>query len=382
MQQLTDIFDPFFMPPTRLLNNVFTETLAKYLTPEMMVAGAEVLGICIAIVVAVIYIYLFNKKRNFFYTDRIRNLLKNWISQVIMEEVEESTAISNKIQRLLNNNTARQFVIDELIRAKKNFSGAVGENIISLYMELDLKKYSLKKLTNKSRWHVKAKGIQELYMMDQQDELVKIYRNTNSKNDMIRMEAQIGVIHLTGFKGLRFLDMITYPLIEWQQVKLLQQLRFYPEKEDISDQIPKWLQSKNPSVVIFSLKLADDYQVFSVRDDVINCLGHPEKKVRSQAIKTIIRLADEKTASVLSGYFANETFNNQLAILDALDSMATSNEEAFLSGLLDHENDTIKLKAAIVLANNTDNGMSLIEQKASEQPEPYERIYRHIKTVK
>jgi predicted RNase H-related nuclease YkuK (DUF458 family) len=382
MQLPTDISHTLYMPSTRLLDNFLTQTIAKYLTPEMLLGGAEALGICIAIVVSVIYIYLSKKKRSFFYTERIKNLLKNWLSQIIMEEAEESAEISKKIHKIVHNNTARQFVIDELIRGKKNFSGEVAEKIVSLYQDLKLKEYSLKKLSNKKTWYVKARGIQELYMMDQKDSLVKIYRNTNSKNDMVRTEAQMGVIHLTGFKGLRFLDMISYPITEWQQVKLLQQLRFYPEKEDISAQIPKWLQSKNPSVVVFALKLANEYQIFSVRNDVINCLVHPDKQVRTEAINTIIRLADEKTASVLAGYFYKESFSNQLAILDALDTMATSEEEVFLSGLLDHENDTIKLKAAIVLANNTDNGVSLIEQKAIKQPEPYQRIYRHIKTVK
>src|SRR6478736_1993029 len=259
MQLPTDIFHPLYMPATRLLDNFFTQTLAKWLTPEMLLAAAEVLGICIAIVVAVIYIYLSKKKRSFFYTERIRNLLKNWISQIIMEEAEESAEVSKKIHKIVNNNTARQFVIDELIRGKKNFSGEVAEKIVALYMDLNLKEYSLKKLSNKNRWHVRARGIQELYMMDQKDTLVKIYRNTNSKSDMVRTEAQMGVIHLTGFKGLRFLDMISYPLTEWQQVKLLQQLRFYPEKEDISGQIPNWLLSENSSVVVFALKLANEY---------------------------------------------------------------------------------------------------------------------------
>ncbi|MES2003686.1 MAG: hypothetical protein V4450_04130 [Bacteroidota bacterium] len=373
---------PKVLPQQWLLDNTFTRTLDKFLTPDILVAAAQVLMIAIAIVVAVIYLYLFNKKQRFFYTNRIRKLLENWISEIIMEETEASRTVSKKIQRILRNRTAKQFAINELILCKKNFSGVVSENIVSLYLELGLKAFSLNKLRKKNKWHIKAKGIQELYLMDQKDTLTTIYRNTNSKNEMVRMEAQTGVIHLTGFKGLRFLDVISYPLTEWQQLKLLEQLRLYAEKEDLSDKIPKWLLSKNTSVVVFALKLADDYQVFSVRTQVVNCLVHPEKKVRSQAIETIIRLADEKTPAILLGYFAKESLPNQIGMLDALRTMATNNETSFLTELLYHENDTVKLKAAIVLAENTDNGMALIEQKALTQPEPYQRIYRHIKTVK
>ncbi len=382
MHFLTQLHYLFILPGQWLLDNLFTRTVVKYLNPDVLLSGAQVLIVCIAIVVSFIYLYLFNKKRVFFYTERVRVHLENWLSQVIMEEAEGTAVVSKKIQRILGTREARQYAIDELIRCKKNFSGAVAENIVALYLQLDLKKYSLRKLLNKNSWHIKAKGIQELYLLDQKDVLVTIYRNTNSTNEYVRMEAQTGVIHLTGFPGLRFLDVISYPLTEWQQLKLLEQLRLYPEKEDISDKIPHWLKSPNTSVVVFTLKLADDYQFFSVRTQVIDCLVHPEKEVRSQAVKTLIRLADERTPSILLGYFSKEPLINQVYILEALRSIATEEQSEYLIRLLDNENDTIKLKVAMVLAESDPNGLALLEKKAIEQPEPYYRILRHVKTVK
>ncbi len=295
-----------------------------------------------------------------------------------MEDEEASANISHRIQRVLTTDTARQFTIDELIVCKKNFSGTVAATIVALYEQLGLHDFSARKLKSR-HWYLKARGIQELYMMDQKKALKTIYKNTNSANEFVRMEAQTGVIHLTGFSGLRFLDVISYPLTEWQQLKLLEQLRLYGEKEDISEKIPHWLQSTNPSVVIFTLKLADEYQVFSARNAVTGCLVHSHKEVRSQAVKTLIRLADEKTPQVLLGYFSKEPFRSQVLILDALRNMAGPAQAPFIEGLLQHPNDTIKLKAAVLLAGIKENGLQLIEQKAKEMPEPFERIYNHIK---
>jgi len=272
--------------------------------------------------------------------------------------------------------------IDELIVCKKNFSGGVTENIIWLYLQLNLKKDSLRKLRTTAPWHIRAKGIQELYLMEQQDVLKMIYKNTNSNNEFVRMEAQTGVINLTGFPGLRFLDVVSYPITEWQQLKLLEQLRLHPVKQDLSDKIPNWLHSSNTTVIVFALKLADEYQVFSVKDQVMACMEHADKTVRSQALKTLVRLADETTAALLAGYFPNESPVNQLYILDALRTLATENETAFLVSLLDHGNDTVKLKAAVVLAEVSETGMELILQKSRQQPEPFERIWRHIKKSK
>ncbi len=365
-----------------LLDNGMTRAITGFMNPDTLLICVLVMAALILIVVAAIYLYLFYKKRNYFYTDRIRKHIETWVSQIIMEEYEDSIVISRKFHSILSNSVARQFAIDELILCKKNFSGTVADNIRSLYIQLGLKKYSLKKLASKNKWHTRARGIQELYLMDQADLLTTIYKNTNSRNEFIRMEAQTGVIHLTGFPGLRFLDVISYPLTEWQQLKLLEQLRLYPDKEDLSEKIPHWLQSTNETVVVFALKLADEYQQFAVRTDVISCLVHQQKKVRSQAIKTLVRLADEKTPAILLGYFNKETFTNQVFMLDALRAIATENETRLLLNLLDHENDTIKLKAAIVLAACSEEGLAILEKRAQEQPEPYQRIYRHVKTVK
>ena len=365
-----------------LLDNFLTKAIAKYMSPDYLLAGAEILVVMIALVVSAIYLYLFYKKRNFFYTERIRKLLEPMISHIIMEESMETIEIPKKMNRILDNPVARQYAIDELILCKKNFSGLVSETVVAMYLKLGLKKYSLQKIAEKRKWFIKARGIQELYMMDQKDALLTIYRNTNSKNDFVRMEAQTAVIHLTGFPGLRFLDVISYPLTEWQQLKLLEQLRLHPEKEDISEKLPQWLQSKNETVVVFALKLADDYQLFSVRHQVVDCLVHSSKAVRSQALKTLIRLEDASTPLILLGYFNKEPLANQFFILDALRDIATDREAAFIEKILDHENDTIKLKAAIVLAACSENGMDILEKRGAEQPEPYYRIYRHVKTVK
>ena len=317
----------------------------------------------------------------FFYSSRIKKHLENWISEVIMEDEEASAEISRRIQRVLTNDTARQFMIDELIQCKKNFSGSVSGTIVSLYEQLGLKAFSMQKLTSR-HWHIKAKGIRELYLMDQKSALRTIYKNTNSKNEFVRMEAQTGVINLTGFSGLRFLDVVSYPITEWQQLKLLEQLRLHPDKEDISEKIPKWLQSKNSSVAVFALKLADEYQVFAVREQVMKCMEQKDKAIRSQAIRTLIRLADEKTPGALLGYFSQESLQDQLVILDALRSIVTDAETPFLITLLDHPNDSIKLKAAVVLATTGDKGIAIIENRAKETPEPFERICLHVKTVK
>ena len=69
-------------------------------------------------------------------------------------------------------------------------------------------------------------------------------------------------------------------------------------------------------------------------------------------------------------------------MLDALAVLATEAQSDFLVSLLDDPNNIIKLKAAIVLAACSTNGIDILEKKAIAEPEPFERILRNVKTVK
>ena len=376
------LLNDLFMLELWLLDNKASRGFLEFMSPDNLMIGVKIMTIGIIVIVATIYIHLLRKKKLFLYTASIQSNLEVWISHIILEETEADIQLPPKFYRILKNKHARQFAINELINCKKNFSGTVADTIVQLYNQLDLKKDSLKKLNSKRKWHVKARGIQELYLMDQKDVLKPIYKNTNNKNEFVRMEAQTGVIHMTGFAGLRFLDVISYPLTEWQQIKLLEQLRLTSKKEDLSENIGDWLLSKNVTVVVFALKLADEYQQFTLRDNVINCLVHPQEQVRTQAVKTLVKLADQLTPTILLGYFRKEGFVNRAMMLDALAILATEKQTDFLLTLLDDPNNIIKLKASIVLAACSAKGMDILEKRAIEEPEPFERILRHVKTVK
>lgn len=364
-----------------LSDNVFANFLTKYISSDYLLSGVFVLLILIAIVVAAIYLYLFYKKRTYRKKYLIEQDIENWIGNIIMEESAEDIELPGNFYKLMNDPVARQFAIDELIVCKKNFSGAGSDNIVKLYQQLGLKSVSVKKMKVGKGWHIRAKGIQELYMMDQQDQLTAIYKHTNSKNEYVRMEAQSGVINLTGYAGLRFLDMVSYPITEWQQLKLLELLRLSKKKEDLSGKLPGWLASKNETVVVFALKLADEFQLFALKKEIANCLVHPSQEVRTAAFRTMVKLADDQTASQLLGYIKKEPLSNQQYILESLATIATDNEKGTLVELLEHHNDTIKLKAAMVIANCCTGGEALLMAKAAAVPNPYQQILLHVQAA-
>ncbi len=362
-----------------LLANV--SSLDKLLNPDILFFLVKIMGIAILLVVATIYLHLAKKKSVFNQLKTIKAIIDPLISHIIIEDSTATIKMQKKLKTLLTTNVAKRHTIDELIRSKQNYSGEVAEKIVLLYAELELKNYSLKKLKKNKAWHIQARGIQELYMMEQRDIYETIYQHTNNKNEFIRMEAQMGVIHLIGFRGLTFLEIISHPITDWQQIKLLEQLRLYPDKEGLTLKIPYWLKSNNETVVVFAIRLAFEYHLYAMEAFIQSCLLHSSNMVRSQAVKTIIQLETINTPQILVGHFKLASPNEQLLILDALQNIATEKEIPDLELMLDHTNDTIKLKAAIALNKCSKRGLTILNEKSKLISEPYARILKQVTSV-
>lgn len=339
-----------------------------------------ILFICLNVfLIAFIFIYLRKKKRIYFTQAGIKKSIELWLSKILLQEDETSSGYMHvplKFEKHFRNKTKREFTVNQLVDIKKNLSGKIVDNIIAVYEQPGFKEDSVAKFKSNT-WHKKVKGIHELYMMDQKKMLPSIYRYTNSSNQYIRMEAQAAIIHFAGFEGLRFLDIVSHPISEWEQLKLLEQLKLvdFGEMKNIS----KWLKSSNFSVVLFALKLAEVYQEFEVHDEVVECLQHKDEKVRAQAIITLGRIANEHTASILVKHYYKDTLANRHKILQCLSNIGSDNDKDFLLSQLHDEDDSLKLAAGRAIAKCCINGVEILKEKAKEQPQPYSEIYFHIK---
>lgn len=320
---------------------------------------------------------LFVKKLKFNFKRNISHSLEEWITEVIISEPTADVTVPENFLFIFEKSEARQLLTDELVRNKSSFLGSVSDNIIKLYYHLGLNIDSIIKLQNKHS-HIQCQGIHELCVMEQKDQLQKVYRLTNSKNKDVRIEAQTAVLQWYGFKGLRFLDVVSYPITEFQQLKLLELLRQLPFSS--MPMLGKWLQSKNETVVNFALKLAQHYTQVVVKSQVEQCLYHSNEDVRVQAVKTLAVIGDAATATLLTHAYQKEKFTNRLNILKQLPKIASDDQRDFLVVQLNEGHEYLKLASAKVLAKCTSKGMDILEAKSYVDPIPYNDIYLHIKS--
>ncbi|WP_316793685.1 HEAT repeat domain-containing protein [Pedobacter frigoris] len=285
--------------------------------------------------------------------------------------------VTSRLKANLANVRFRNRLAKKITAAKKNMSGQAGQNLKKLYTQLNLDTYAIK-LIDSGKWHLMARGIQQIGTMELKEYLKKIYRFTDDKNELVRAEAQIAVLNLSGFEGLRFLDLISYRISEWQQMKLLNELSAVPHV-NLSG-IDNWLKSDNPSVVAFALKLVRNYHHFELYNDIVNCLEHPEPNVRIQAVYTLIDIFTEDTSKKLLDKFSQEAHENQFAILKAVKKIGDDADLPKLQTLLCTEDFEMKLEVVRAMANISEAGLELLENDPQSQVYPLNEMLTQIKS--
>lgn len=288
----------------------------------------------------------------------------------------EKPTIPERLKRLLPDRHFRLILTGKLVKAKRNMSGAASENLTQLFRQLKLDKRALT-LLDASSWYMQASAIQQLSIMELSEYKEKVFEYINHKRALIRIEAQNAVLKFYGFEGLRFLDQVSYPITEWQQIKLLDELSHLPPENFTGIDI--WLNSGNVSVVIFALKLVRIYQKFEAYDQVLGCLKHANPEVRRQAIHVLQDLPNDRTASVLITIYPDETPINRIAILRVLESVSTGSDIFFLLGLLDDTSNEIKASSARTLASLGDDGMEALQLHHHADQYPLNQIIAQIK---
>lgn len=337
----------------------------RLLSPEHLYFSAFLFGILTLMLVGMIYLFLYAKKRRFRIKKIITGQLNDWISEQMSMEEDGYFGTPPDFSAHFKKKYVRQFVTDNLINFKKSVAGHLSDNVVRLYEYTGLKKDSEAKMRS-FRWHLRSRGIYELYMMQQRESLSDILDYTNSSNEYVRMEAQTAIVGFDGFKGLIFLNSLNYPLYEWQQIKLLEQLDTFNSEE--MPHLPFWLRSANSYIVQFALKLTEVYQQFKVHQEVVQCLSSDNHKIRNQAIKTLGSIAHEDTVSILRHQYSTENAANQLEILKQTGINGTEEDIEFLKSKLYEEDDSLKLEAGRAMVAINPAHITALNHMAANNP--------------
>jgi hypothetical protein len=216
----------------------------------------------------------------------IKEEWNNIVVGLLMDEsvVDENFKLPPSFVSKLKKPSVRSVLASELVRTRQSLRGNMADTVVAVYNRLGLAASS-GKLLNSHKWHLQAKGIQQLSVMEQHQYFKAIYIRVNHPNVWVRNEAQLGMLRLRGTQGLGFLKHLRYPLSEWQQFNLLHQLQLMQSKN--LPGLGAWLLSKNNSVVVFSIRLCQMYQLFEHAGQIEKLQQYASPSVRSVAAECL-----------------------------------------------------------------------------------------------
>ncbi len=358
-----------------LHDNFFTE----HLLLNVIYLFCSLIIFLISFILLYLLIQSLRAKRKSF----LQNELNHFIGEIaICESQQELDEVffqpgAQKILSIFNKTSFdRNLLIAELAETCKKFRGSTMDNIHWLFNKLELQ-VEVSKNLNSQKWHTKAKAIQQMAYLQQQNNIKDIFPFTNHENTLLRMEAQIAIVKLTGFEGLQFLNEVSYPISEWQQLRLIQELSGHKIGE--FENLHLWLASENETVIHFSLRLVEIYRLYQYYCAVTKCLSHSSPAICKRAIETLSHISNENTAELLINHFPNYNKASQLEILKILEADGNENQVDFLIAQLEHPDDSFKMAAANAISTIRGSGTASIEELIDELSFPWNVILPQIK---
>ena len=347
----------------------------NYFNKSLVFVNALIAAIIISIITMIILlvIILLNRKRMEKEEKLHQYLLEKYQSLII--NYLFGNASPEEFRSIASDTYRRQVLIDQMVDVSLNLKGVESKKIQSLYKLLSLDKDSIARAYNQ-RWHIKIKGFRELAFMNIKDANVTLYKALNSKNEILRMEAQIALVRLCDDNPFEFLSHLTSHFSLWEQITLHDLI--------IQHNIPlpsfqKWLTSPNLTVVTFALRMIREFEQRESEENVRKILIHPDPSVRYLAVQVAGDLDMRSTLETMKHMYKNQEYKICLEIIKSMGKMPDISMMGFLKLVIDKEDDVqLQIEATKAIKNNGEKGVKALVKLMSSEYKNYNIIIKHV----
>lgn len=245
-----------------------------------------------------------------------------------------------------------QYLIDLMIRTQRSILGNNYIKLKTLFTQIPPYGASASKLKS-SKWYIKARGIREIYEMDQSQFTRDLIKLRNHDNIYVRREAQIGIVIFLGWKSLRFLPYLKRQMTLWQQIKIVEKLNdLYPEPD--LKHLRRAYNSDRPYANELIMRIIRKFNLTEDIAYIIQFIDNPKFETREAAIYCIsaFLLSDEQLREIKEKFYHISNTEQQLMLLKYIQRISMEIDLPFYKDLLYNGNDIIKLSTADILWNN------------------------------
>lgn len=277
--------------------------------------------------------------------------------------------------RIASDNYRRQVLIDQIIDVSVNLKGDAQDKLRQLYLDLGLHRHSINKAMSR-RWHLKIKGFKELAFMNIKDANEEIIKALQSKNEILRMEAQIALVRLSDEHPFEWLSYQVHPFSMWEQITLHNLLI----QHDIDvPRFVKWIDSSNHTVVMFALRMIKEFKQTFEEEHILDSLHHANEQVRQLAIEVCGDLQLHSSLKMLKSRYRFETYGNKLEIVKSMAKIPDESMIGFLKLVLDKEDDVqLQIESTKAIEKIGRVGVEALNKLMESEYKNYKIIIRHV----
>ena len=326
-----------------------------------------------ATMIILLLVILFNRNSMEKETKLRQYLLERYQSLIIDYLFGHTEA--DAFREIASDDYRRQVLIDQMIDVSVNLKGDSQEKLMKLYRELRLDSDSLARARSR-KWHKKIKGFRELAFMGIREGNDEIYKSLNSKNEILRMEAQIALVRLSDKDHFEFLSLMNRPFSLWEQITLHDLI--------IQHEIPvpdfqRWLYSPNATVVTFALRMIREFKQMEAEPEIRKALLHRDPRVSKMAVEVAGDLDMRSTLETMKRMYKFQEYNNCLEIVKSMGKMPEQAMLGFLKLVLDKEDDVqLQIEAVKAIENMGEIGVQALVKVMKSEYKNYNIIVRHV----
>ena len=347
----------------------------NYFGKSFALVNALIITIILSITTMIImlFVILFNRAK-IEREEHLKQYLAETYQGMIIDYLFTGSS-PDRFRSIASDTYRRQALIDQMIDVSVNLKGDAEEKLGGLYLYLGLDGDSVRRAYD-YRWHKKIKGFRELAFMNIKDANDAMYKALNSKNEILRMEAQIALVRLSEEDPFGFLFHLRRPFSLWEQITLHELI--------IQHDLPvpsfkKFLKADNYTVVMFALRMIKEFRQTDSEDDVRETLDHPRTEVRRLAIQVAGDLEMRSTLDIMKKMYKNQDYKTCVEIIKSMAKMPDPSLMGFLKLVLDKEDDVqLQIEATKAIENNGEEGVRTLVKLMKSEYKNYNIIVRHV----
>jgi hypothetical protein len=257
-------------------------------------------------------------------------LIRNYLLQQAESATENAADLlwmKMEIRNYLDNPLDRKVITEIMLEVQRDGLPETRKQISALYQYFGLHDRALQHLESR-KWDKVSRAISELTEMQVSQAYDAIKEHVNSKNSVVRKQAQLATIQLKE-EGIQFfLDTAGYPISQWQQVKILEILTSNPEFKVPS--FRDWLVSENQDVVLFALRLIRVFRQIDAQQALLMFLNHKSERIQVAAVECIGDFKYDPARWSLRSIYEKASTELKIHILDALQAIGNTEDISWL----------------------------------------------------